>query len=117
MPTNYCKHCRRWRIINRPRGLCWDCYYTPGVKDQHPPVSKCGRKGVGGGVYGGYALPAEPTTAEPGSPEKIEVMGERAAARTQLHHPDDPRQDHAFLGAWDDKALARLMARLLEGVR
>ena len=30
-----CKHCRKSKV-NRPRGLCWGCYYTPGVKDHAP---------------------------------------------------------------------------------
>lgn len=35
------------------------------------------------------ALPKEPTTAPPGSEEKIRVMTERAARREQLFHPLD----------------------------
>ena len=27
-----CRHCTKSKV-NRPRGLCWSCYYTPGVKD------------------------------------------------------------------------------------
>ena len=27
-----CRHCRKC-AVTRPRGLCWVCYYTPGVKD------------------------------------------------------------------------------------
>jgi hypothetical protein len=34
-------------------------------------------------------LPPEPTDAPPGSSAKIEVLTMRAAARVQLHHPDD----------------------------
>ena len=26
-----CKHCGKGKV-NRPRGLCWVCYYTPGVR-------------------------------------------------------------------------------------
>lgn len=37
----------------------------------------------------GYPLPPAPTTAPPGSPEKMDVMAERAAQRVQLHHPRD----------------------------
>lgn len=34
-------------------------------------------------------LPEEPTTAAPGSEEKLRVLEQRAAKRQQLHHPDD----------------------------
>ena len=41
-----CKHCEKSKV-NRPRGLCWSCYYTPGVKEQYPSTSKYARRGVG----------------------------------------------------------------------
>ena len=31
-----CRHCHE-RKVCRPRGLCWRCYYAPGVRDQYPP--------------------------------------------------------------------------------
>ena len=34
-----CRHCSKCKV-NRPRGLCWSCYYTPGVKEQFPSTSK-----------------------------------------------------------------------------
>lgn len=34
-----CRHCRR-PSVNRPRGLCWTCYYEPGVRDLFPVTSK-----------------------------------------------------------------------------
>lgn len=79
-----CRHCVRGRVT-RPRGLCWTCYYTPGVKEKYGPAYQ----GVMAGEGGGYALPAEPTDAPPGSDEKIRVMAERAAAGTGIFHPDD----------------------------
>ena len=27
-----CRHCTQSKV-NRPRGLCWSCYYTPGVRE------------------------------------------------------------------------------------
>jgi hypothetical protein len=38
-PAKVCRHCRR-SAVSRPRGLCWGCYYAPGVKDLYPPNSK-----------------------------------------------------------------------------
>ena len=37
-----CRNCNRGPV-NRPRGLCWSCYYTPGVRDQYPSTSKFAR--------------------------------------------------------------------------
>lgn len=34
-----CRHCQR-KKPNRPRGLCYSCYYLPGVRDQYPSTSK-----------------------------------------------------------------------------
>lgn len=34
-----CRHCSKFKA-NRPRGLCWKCYYTPGVRDLFPSTSK-----------------------------------------------------------------------------
>jgi len=27
-----CRHCQKSKV-NRPRGLCWSCYYRPGVRE------------------------------------------------------------------------------------
>lgn len=36
-----CRHCNK-RKANRPGLLCWACYYTPGVREQHGVfASKC----------------------------------------------------------------------------
>ena len=82
-----CRHCSRCPV-NRPRGLCWSCYYTPGVRDLYPPTSKYGRRGLMN-VCGNAPLPPAPTAAAPGTPEKVAVMEERALARVALHHPHD----------------------------
>lgn len=36
-----CRHCHQ-APVSRPRGLCWACYYTPGVKSLYPSTSKHG---------------------------------------------------------------------------
>lgn len=89
MKKPLCRHCRK-SSVNRPRGLCWNCYYTPGVKDLYPSTSKYARKGIGGDNHRSI-LPRELTIAEPGSPEKVAVMCERAARGESLFHPDEPR--------------------------
>ncbi len=86
-----CRHCHQKRA-NRPRGLCWSCYYTPGVREQHPSTSKFARQGVRDRL-GKVPLPAEPTSAIPGSPEKVAVLEQRARMRVSLWHPADAVMD------------------------
>ena len=82
-----CQHCQR-RPISRPRRLCWGCYYAPGVRGKYPSTSKFGRRGVGN-FNGNAPLPAFPTPALPGSPEKLAVLEERAQMKQTLWHPAD----------------------------
>lgn len=83
-----CKHCQK-KKANRPRGLCWTCYYTPGVREMHPSTSKFARRGIQD--FNGKAALPEPTHALPGTPEKVDVLMERARLGQQLWHPDDAR--------------------------
>jgi hypothetical protein len=84
-----CRHCGHPRV-NRPRGLCWSCYYKPGLRDLYPSTSKFSVRGPGD-FNGRVALPAVPTSAAPGSAEKIAVMQERVRKRQSLWHPLDAR--------------------------
>lgn len=86
-----CRHCGKVPS-NRPRGLCWKCYYTPGVREQYPSTSKFARRGLDD-FNGVSPLPALPTPALPGSPEKVEVLMERARRQQALWHPDDAPMD------------------------
>ena len=86
-----CKHCRNHKV-NRPRGLCWSCYYTPGVKEQYPSTSKYARRGVGN-FSGNAPLAAAPTTAAPGTPEKLAVLEMRAKMKQAIFHPADARYE------------------------
>lgn len=87
-----CRHCQKVKS-NRPRGLCWSCYYRPGVRELYPSTSKYARRGVSD-FNGQTHLAARPTQALPGSPEKVEVLAERARLGLSLWHPQD-----AHLGA------------------
>jgi hypothetical protein len=82
-----CRHCQRVRA-NRPRGLCWSCYYTPGLREKYPSTSKFARRGVDD-FNGEPQLPATPTSAPPGSAEKVAVLMERAHLGLALWHPLD----------------------------
>ena len=80
-----CVHCGRLKV-NRPRGMCYPCYYSP-ARELYSPVSKYGRRGVLNGHRNG-TLPL-PTTARPGTREKLEVLADRAARGERLWHPAD----------------------------
>ena len=82
-----CRHCQKTRS-NRPRGLCWSCYYTPGVREKYPSTSKFARRGVGN-FCGRAAPPGEPTVALPGTEEKLAVLELRARLKQELWHPLD----------------------------
>jgi hypothetical protein len=84
-----CRHCQTAKAV-RPRGLCFRCYYSPGVRDQYPSTSKFGRRGVGN-FFRNAPSPVEPTTAAPGSLEKLAVLEMRARLRQSLWHPLDAR--------------------------
>ncbi len=87
-----CRHCNN-APVSRPRGLCWSCYYTPGVRELFPSTSKFGRRGHGN-FNGCPPLPALPTRALPGTPEKLAILEERARRRQSLWHPDDAAYTH-----------------------
>ena len=79
-----CRHCKA-RNVNRPRMLCWACFYTPGVRDLYPITSKYGRRGT----PNRSGVPCEPTAALPGTPEKAAVVERRPHAGQELWHPGD----------------------------
>jgi hypothetical protein len=90
-----CRHCQQ-RNSNRPRGLCWTCYYTPGVREQYSLIGKFAARGIAD--FNGRAASAhQPTRARPGSLEKVAVLELRASLRQGLWHPLDfpSRQDIA----------------------
>jgi len=66
-----------------------------------PSTSKYARRGVGN-FSGNAPLPAAPTTAAPGTPEKLAVLEQRAKLKQALFHPADARfagdaRPHEFL--------------------
>lgn len=90
-----CRHCQM-RKPGRPRGLCYTCYYTPGVRALYPSISKFARRGVHD-YYGQSILPLFPTPALPGSAEKIAVLQHRASLGVDLWHPDDALLDRRMI--------------------
>ena len=89
--SKICRHCQRYRI-NRPRGLCWLCYYDLTIRALYPGSScKYAARGIKD-RYGKIAPPPVPTRAIAGSSHKVKVMAQRAAAGFGLWHPDDNRE-------------------------
>ncbi len=86
-----CRHCQKTRS-NRPRGLCWSCYYTPGVREEYPSTSIFARRGVSD-RNGRVQLPPEPTIASPGSAAKVAILEARARLGVALWHPLDAPMD------------------------
>jgi hypothetical protein len=87
-----CRHCECTKA-NRPRGLCWSCYYTPGVREQYPSTSKFAQRGVTD--FNGRAPLPIPTRALPGTSEKVAVLEERARLGQALWHPLDATLESA----------------------
>lgn len=84
-----CLHCGEVRAC-RSRGLCWACYYSPGVRPRYPRDCRgAGNVGLANNNRVPAAAPDSATSARPGSPEKIEVLAERVRAGRLLWHPDD----------------------------
>jgi hypothetical protein len=81
-----CRHCQ-FAAVNRPRRLCWTCYYVPGVRERYVSTSKCARQGVG---HRGRGL-GESTAAMPGTEAKVAVLEARAATGLRLWHPADAK--------------------------
>jgi len=84
-----CRHCQAAKAT-RPRRLCFRCYYTPAIRNRYPSESKFGRRGVGN-FCGNAATPFTPTSAPPGTLEKLEVLEQRARLHQTLWHPLDAR--------------------------
>lgn len=87
MSNKRCRHCDRDKV-NRPRGLCWTCYYREGVLDLYPSTSKFGRRSSVPSTAAGY-LPRRPTPHPPGSRLKVRVLIKRASQGLALWHPKD----------------------------
>lgn len=103
-----CRHCLRHKVT-RPRGLCYGCYRTLAVRDMYPLASKFARRGLGLVELAAMPeppLPKSPTTAAPGTPEKLAVMHERAAGGFAIFHPADARY------AGDPRPLATVLSRV-----
>lgn len=89
--TILCKHCNKKHPC-RPRGLCWRCYYTPGVRDMYPVNNSVyNRRGVED--FNNQAPLPEPTDKLPITEDKVKEITRRAELRQSLWHPNDAKRD------------------------
>ncbi len=77
-----CRHCC-FAAVNRPHGLCWSCYYKPGVRAKYD-----GARARKKAPRGGRKEPT-PTSAAPGTEEKLLVLAQRLSSGMSLWHKDD----------------------------
>lgn len=83
-----CRNCGHPKV-NRPRGLCYRCFYAPGVREMYPITSKFARRGVAN--FHHAAAATDPVAARPGTEEKIEALERRAELGQELFHDLDGR--------------------------
>jgi hypothetical protein len=81
-----CRHCAK-RPVTRPRGLCWTCWTSKGVRDLYPSDSKFARRGTPN--FCGPGKEPDPTDFLPGTPDKVAVLEARADRGEDLWHPGD----------------------------
>ena len=62
------------------------------MKELYPSTSKFARRGVGN-FTGNAPLAPVPTTAVPGTPEKLAVLEHRAKMKQAIFHPADARYE------------------------
>lgn len=82
-----CVHCGKRR--KKARGLCHKCHSTHCIRERYEVSDSPSTRRAEPDCTGTRPLPDAPTTARPGSEDKLAVLAERAARRQQLHHPDD----------------------------
>lgn len=85
-PRPPCRHCNR-RSSSHRSGLCCICYRDRDIRSQYvrPPAPW----GLAARPGNAPLPPPAPTTALPGSEEKMRVLAERLAAGFALFHRDD----------------------------
>lgn len=84
-----CVHCDRVDVILfSTRDLCRECYKDQQVRDLYAVENKMAHQ-ANRVISKGPTKRPQPTTAVPGSLEKIKVLAERLARGEALWHPDD----------------------------
>lgn len=83
-----CLHCNRILKSRKHtgRGLCFACFLDRSIRERYPTLVDCNNDSV---RTGSGRLPDHPTSALPGTPEKIAVLRRRAQRGEVLFHPSD----------------------------
>lgn len=88
-----CSHCSKPVKNWHRRGLCRKCHDNPKIREKYSPESPNGRRGNRPDFNGRFVAAAFPTSAPPGSKEKVDVLMERARLGLSLEHPHDAPMD------------------------
>jgi hypothetical protein len=85
-----CLHCSEASTVRRRRGLCRECYGNAAIRAKYPQVrggkiSESGRGSTADRDDGNFSKPVTPTSAQPGSEERIQVLMKRAADRQPVY--------------------------------
>lgn len=81
----WCRHCHV-KVGTKPRGLCSACYYDASIRERYP--TECSLE-MGRRTAAGLRLDATPTSALPGTFEKLAVLCDRFVRGVALFHPQD----------------------------
>lgn len=83
-----CRHCQT-HLATRSRNLCTHCYFNPDIRLLYPVTYEgSSYRGIRD-KCGNPPLPAQPTTSQPGTLEKIAVFMDRAERGECIFHPQD----------------------------
>lgn len=91
--SGICRHCGKPRAT-KPRGLCYTCYYRPGVRERYPVKNVgCGKR-ERPDYYGPSPVPMA-TGELPFTEGKLAVLQARASAGESLFSGADARRELA----------------------
>lgn len=85
-----CVHCGVYSQC-RPRKLCYPCSSSKEIRTLYSGSDSKFAKLTASANYNGPAPLPTPTTAKPGTEEKIAVLTERALNLQLLFHPEDAK--------------------------
>ncbi len=82
--SNLCRHCRERPAKPDKRGLCRCCYDDVEIREEYEPKRNTGNRLPFKDCNGEAARALSPTYADPGSPERVALLRERAALKMEL---------------------------------